>query len=956
MDVRLSAFLAVVMLCGSCQASAGVNALSAIGPAGGAVNKVLFGATPNTAYLVNNGGFYRSQDGGVSWEFVDAGLAAGFDMALDPSNSKRLYVVNPGLTPLFVSMDGGASLSAVAGVPSAVTQATRVVVSQNGATMCIANGPQLYCSVDSGQTWQARTPVSTYANAVIYNLIIDPEDANSLYVTAQVSAAPSVANFATHDGGVTWQQLTSTGTTTSAVYALAINPTNSQQLWSAQTDGVWMSADRGQTWTNVFSSYVVSIAIDPSNPAMVYVGDDHGHVLRTVNSGAAWTDVTGNLAVGQVGSIAINASQDSQLLVGGTNGVAGSSTGGGVWASQNTGFNGTSITGLSADPTTDRIYIASPTSGVFYLANGSSTPVSVNDTALAELQTQTTSFLDLGPVLAQPGSVMVAMNQSVARSTDGGNTWSLAAVAQGGNYNVTDLVSAAAAPQVVLAATQAGLYRSSDSGSSWSLITSGLPAGVGAQNGSGPGVGGLFAAQSNADIFYYASPVQPPVGSFPTTLALFQSLDAGVTWSSKTFDAATGPDAILTVDPTNANVLYAAADSTGTGAGIQLLKSADGGGTWAPLSWDISVWTQLPLAIAVDPVHPQILFASTLGPLGRSVDWGASWQLFRTINDQPLWNTWSLLVDPNRPETLLVSTANSGVQEITFEPDLALTVSAPASPVAVGVASSYTYTVANNGPFDATDVTVLVQLPATAQKISAAASGGTCSVAATAASCTFAVLRTAASSALTVTATAPAAGPFAVTASVAGDQPDPDVTNNTVNSTGTIATVADLAVTVSGTATAQVGAVVTYTLRASNLGPNTAAGTLVTLQLPAGVTFGNVSSTGGTCTGAAGLVTCNLGDLTVATPVTVTVSATTSAAGTQTSTASVTTSASDPVSSNNTGAVTTTVTTTATTTVTPGPSSGGGGSLSLWVIVMLASYRVAQLLREAGGCARARRI
>jgi len=153
-----------------------------------------------------------------------------------------------------------------------------------------------------------------------------------------------------------------------------------------------------------------------------------------------------------------------------------------------------------------------------------------------------------------------------------------------------------------------------------------------------------------------------------------------------------------------------------------------------------------------------------------------------------------------------------------------------------------------------------------------------------------------------------------------------------------------------------VGAVVTYTLRASNLGPNTAAGTLVTLQLPAGVTFGNVSSTGGTCTGAAGLVTCNLGDLTVATPVTVTVSATTSAAGTQTSTASVTTSASDPVSSNNTGAVTTTVTTTATTTVTPGPSSGGGGSLSLWVIVMLASYRVAQLLREAGGCARARRI
>jgi uncharacterized repeat protein (TIGR01451 family) len=944
MDVRLAAFLAAVMLCGSFEASATVNALSAIGPVGGVVTKILFSAFPNTAFLINNGGLYRSQDGGASWALVEANIYSPMDMALDPADAKRLYIVSPAPASLLVSTDGGVSLSTVASLPSAVTVETKVVVSQNGATICLANGPQLYCSVDSGLTWQARTPVSTYVKAVIYNLIMDPEDSNSLYVTALVSAAGSVANFATHDGGITWQQLTPTGISVVGVYALAINPTNSQQLWSAQTDGVWMSADRGMTWTNVFSSYVVSIAIDPSNPAVVYVGDGQGHVFRSGNSGTAWTDVTGNLAVGEVGSIAINASQDSQLLVGGMNGVAGSSMAGGVWTSHNAGFNGTSITELSADPTTDRIYIASPLSGIFYTVNGSGTTVAANNSALAQLQTQST-LLDVGPVLAQSGSVMVALDQNVARSTDGGNTWSPAVtVAQSGDP-LTALVSAAAAPQVVLAASPTGLYRSSDGGSSWAPITAGLPAGVGVGNGSGPGVGSLYAAQSNPNVFYYASPVPPPAGSFPSTLALYQSLDAGVTWSAKNFDATTGPDAIVSVDPTNANVLYAAAaNSAGMASSIRLLKSADGGATWTPLNWDISVWTQMPLAIAVDPVHPQILYASTIGPLGRSVDGGASWQLFRTTADHLWWNSWSLLVDPKRPETLLVSTAMSGVQEITFEPDLALTVSSPASPVAVGVASSYTYTVANNGPFDATDATVLVQLPATAKKISATASGGTCSVAASVASCTFAVLRTAASSSLTVTATAPAAGSFAVTAFVTGDQPDPDATNNTVSSTGTVATVADVAVKATGTATSQVGASMTYTLTASNGGPNPAPGTQLTFQLPTGVVFGAVSSTSGTCSGAASLVTCSLGDLATASPATITVNATTSAAGIQTATASVTTSATDPVSTNNTAAV--------NTTVTSAPSGGGGGSLSLWVILTLAVYRAALFMREASGSGR----
>jgi uncharacterized repeat protein (TIGR01451 family) len=112
---------------------------------------------------------------------------------------------------------------------------------------------------------------------------------------------------------------------------------------------------------------------------------------------------------------------------------------------------------------------------------------------------------------------------------------------------------------------------------------------------------------------------------------------------------------------------------------------------------------------------------------------------------------------------------------------------APASPVAVGVASAYTYTVSNKGPFDATGVHVRLQLPSAAKSVSAAASGGSCTLAAAIATCSFDVLRANGSAAITLNATAPAAGSFQVVGTVAGDQPDSDATNNAVTSTATVA-------------------------------------------------------------------------------------------------------------------------------------------------------------------------
>jgi large repetitive protein len=164
-----------------------------------------------------------------------------------------------------------------------------------------------------------------------------------------------------------------------------------------------------------------------------------------------------------------------------------------------------------------------------------------------------------------------------------------------------------------------------------------------------------------------------------------------------------------------------------------------------------------------------------------------------------------------------------------------------------------------------------------------------------------------------------------------------------VSSSATVTTISDMSVTATGNAPAHVGDAISYTLVATNLGPNVAPAAQLTFQLAAGLTPGTVSSAEAACSsGSSGQVTCNLNDLAVAKAVTVTVNATAATVGAQTSTASVSSSATDLVSANNVATTTTTV------SAVPAPASGhgGGGELSLYEAFALISLLVAGRLRS----------
>jgi len=100
---------------------------------------------------------------------------------------------------------------------------------------------------------------------------------------------------------------------------------------------------------------------------------------------------------------------------------------------------------------------------------------------------------------------------------------------------------------------------------------------------------------------------------------------------------------------------------------------------------------------------------------------------------------------------------------------------------------------------------------------------------------------------------------------------------------------------------------VTYTVTASNNGPDPAQNVVLTDNLPAGVTFGSAVPGQGTCGQVAGVVTCDLGDITASGSTSVIITVTTTAPGTLTNNASVTSDTVDPNEANNSASEDTTV-------------------------------------------------
>jgi uncharacterized protein (TIGR03437 family) len=172
-------------------------------------------------------------------------------------------------------------------------------------------------------------------------LVIDPGNPENLYFgTYRV--------WRSMDGGGRWNSISPDLTVVNGatLKSIAIAPSDSKVIYTGASDGtVQWTNDAGANWTirkaSLPSRAVTQIVIDPIDPATAYASfsgfsagaDNLGHVFRTRDSGANWTDISGNMPNIPVNGIVLDGDLPDTLYAGTDAGVLITSDGGATWSS-----------------------------------------------------------------------------------------------------------------------------------------------------------------------------------------------------------------------------------------------------------------------------------------------------------------------------------------------------------------------------------------------------------------------------------------------------------------------------------------------------------------------------------------------------------------------------------------------------------------------------------------------
>lgn len=220
--------------------------------------------------------------------------------------------------------------------------------------------------------------------------------------------------------------------------------------------------------------------------------------------------------------------------------------------------------------------------------------------------------------------------------------------------------------------------------------------------------------------------------------------------------------------------------------------------------------------------------------------------------------------------------------------DLGVSMVPTPNPVAVSSTLTYTITVVNNGPDPATGVTLTDTIPASTTLVSATPSQGSCAGNPTV-SCDIGAMASGATVTVNIAVTTGgAAGQISNTASVTGNEVDPNNSNDNATTLVDVTQTTDLAITshTASAAAVDVGALLTYTINFTNNG-GPATGVTVSDTLPANVAL-DAANSDARCTGTSTII-CTIGAMatSVTDSVTIGVRPTSLAASTISNTASV---------------------------------------------------------------------
>lgn len=337
----------------------------------------------------NDGGIWRldnSAAGSIAWSDLNTNLQIGefVRVAPSPSDPNTLFAgsVDTGIAQYSGNPAWTDRLAGSAGVVQIDPQnPSRIYAQVPGSVNFFVR------SDDGGATWVGKTagmdPLDPQFSPAPF--AVDPFNGNHLvYGTNHV--------YESFNGGDSWIAISTPGangwvTTGTVIRNLAIAPSDPNTIYATFGQSVYVTHNDGGTWAQENTPYYVTnfsdLTIDPTNANVAYVtlADTYAPLVwRTTDGGATWEDMTDNLPVVPVNSIAVNSAQ-SAIYVGTDNGVYVTTDDGTNWAPLGTGLPNVRVYNLEYNPSLKTLVAATFGRGVWEISTAAPAPLVVNTLA-----------------------------------------------------------------------------------------------------------------------------------------------------------------------------------------------------------------------------------------------------------------------------------------------------------------------------------------------------------------------------------------------------------------------------------------------------------------------------------------------------------------------------------------------------------------------------------------------
>ena len=622
---------------------------------------------PNVIYIAAaGGGVWKTTDGGNTWTVLTDGLPTTYSgaLAFDPNDPNTLYYGTgelhycgdcfPG-DGLFKSTDGGATWAKIATTDEVGSYISRIAIRpDNSDVIFVASNMGLARSTDGGVTWSW-----VFNENDVNSIVINPNHPDSIFIGVY-----SRGVYLSTDGGDNWTRLTSLPTSGIGRVELATHPQHPNYLLASFVDantgglyGLYKSTDGGATWTQLPApdylysqgNYDHHITFHPYDTSIIFAGGvfpynaDHHGIVRSLDGGASWEDVTDRGSNGKV-------HPDIHFFAWGADTALYVASDGGLWRSHDLGD---SWENLNEDIGVTQFYTVDikPDYSGLVLGGTQDNGTAIYYDAWGD-DWQNVRGGDGGPVLwllHAPDTFLTTYIQmsslSMYQWTGStfqyvyyiGTPWS----GDPACWACGPLKSEPTGTQPVVYAGTDKVYKSTDGGFNWTDISGDLTDGYLVS----------MAISRSSDTMY----VGTSVGE------LLVSFDGGLTWIPRTLPDVSGWEDIrdIWIDPDDASRVYAIISQT---YGAKVVYSEDAGETWTDISGDLPA---RPYSMAVEfRTDPDAIFVGTLYGLYYSTDGGSTYTL---VSGMPRTGVMDIDID-TIDNVLVAATHGRGMWAVDITP------------------------------------------------------------------------------------------------------------------------------------------------------------------------------------------------------------------------------------------------------------------------------------------------